>query len=68
MAVCFDQRVGKIDMKRKSNCASDESLTLANGFFGVELYQLGLALRHLQIIFGEELLSIPLPISSFTMI
>ena len=28
-------------MKTKSNCASDGSVTLANGFFGVELYQLG---------------------------
>ena len=35
-AACFDQRVGKkIEMKTKSNCASDGSVTLANGFFGV---------------------------------
>ena len=27
-------------MKTKSNCASDGSVTLANGFFGGELYQL----------------------------
>ena len=28
-------------MKTKSNCATDGSVTLANVFFGVELYQLG---------------------------
>ena len=28
-------------MKTKSNCASDGSVTLGNGFFGVELYQVG---------------------------
>ena len=28
-------------MKTESNCASDGSVTLANGFFGVGLYQLG---------------------------
>ena len=39
-AACFDQRVGKTEMKTKSNCPSDGSVTLANGFFGVELYQL----------------------------
>ena len=55
-------------MKTKSNCASDGSVTLANCFFGVELYQPGLALGYLQIIFGEELLFISLPISSFSMI
>ena len=40
-AACFDQRVGKTEMKTKSNCASDGSVTVANGFFEVELYQLG---------------------------
>ena len=55
-------------MKAKTNCTSDGSVTLANGFFGVELYRLGFALRYLQIIFGEELLFISLFISSFTMI
>ena len=48
-------------MKTKSNCASDGSVTLANGFFGVELYQLGTCFGHLQIIVGEELLFIYLP-------
>ena len=28
-------------MKTESNCASDGSVTLANDFFGVGLYQLG---------------------------
>ena len=40
-AACFDQRVGKTEMKTKSKCAFDGSVTSANGFFGVELYQLG---------------------------
>ena len=29
----------KTEMKTKSSCASDGSVTLANGFFEVELYQ-----------------------------
>ena len=40
-AACFDQRLGKTETKTKSNCASDGSATLVNGFVGVELYQLG---------------------------
>ena len=28
----------KKEMKTKSNCASDGSVTLANSFYGVELY------------------------------
>ena len=28
-------------MKTKSNCASDGSVMLVNGFFGVELYEIG---------------------------
>ena len=57
-------------MKTKSNCASDGSVTLANGFFGVEcIYiNLGLALGYPQIIFGEELHFISLAISFLTMI
>ena len=31
-------------MKTKSSCASDRSGTLANGFFGVKLYQFGTCL------------------------
>ena len=30
-ATCFDQRAGKTEMKTKPNCASDGSVTLANG-------------------------------------
>ena len=57
-------------MKTKSNCASDGSVTLANGFFEVELYQLelGLAFGYLQIMFGDKLRFISLAISFFTMI
>ena len=41
-AACFDQcESEKTEMKIKSNCASDGSVTLGNGFFEVELYQLG---------------------------
>ena len=52
-AACFDQCVRKTEMKTKSNCASDGPVTLSNGFFGVELYQLGpcIGIQSLQIIF-----------------
>ena len=42
-------------MKTKSNCASDGSVTLANGFSEWNCINLGLALGYLQVIFGEEL-------------
>ena len=35
---CFDQQVRKTEMKTRSNGASDGSVTLVDGFFGVELY------------------------------
>ena len=43
-------------MKTNSSCASDGSVTSANGFSEWNCINLGLALRYLQIIFGEELL------------
>ena len=55
-------------MKTKSNCASDGSVTLANGFFEGNCMNLGLALGYLKIIFGEKLSFISLAIAFFTMI
>ena len=57
-AACFEQRVGKTEMKTKSNCASEGSVTLANDFFGVELYQLGTCFGISSNYICEELLSL----------
>ena len=53
------------EKQKLQNCASDGPVTLANGFFGVELYQLRpcIGIQSLQIIFREELRFISLAVS-----
>ena len=57
----------KTEMKTKSSCSSDGSVTLANGFFGVELYQFGTCLGISSNYIWWGIAFISWPIFSFTM-